>query len=154
MRRIPDVREQAGTPALWGLGQRPRSDLGRVAVRCILSLLSLLLAPRLFAADAADPADHRNDPPESPGVVEVSFAASPGTLYRLCESRDLATWKVRQTRVAAEEVLRFAIPTDEPVSAFFRVEVIPIRPLESHGVDRTGRVHHGQSSGRGGTLFG
>ena len=130
MKLIPDVREQAGTPAPGGLGQRSRSDLGRLGVCCILSLLSLLLAPRLFAADESIRLTIERIT-GSAGVTEVSFAASLGTLYRLCESRDLVTWKVRQTRVAVEEVLRFAIPTDEPVSAFFHLEIIPIRPLET-----------------------
>ncbi len=103
--------------------------LGPGAASCILCLLSVLPAARSSAGEPVPLNIKRT--PGPPELVEVSFAASPGTLYRLYQSRNLATWKVRQTRVAAQEVLRFAIPADEPVSAFFHVEVVPIRPLES-----------------------
>jgi formylglycine-generating enzyme required for sulfatase activity len=130
MRLIPDVGEHVGTPALVGLGRRPRADHGQVTVRCIPILLSLFLAPRLFAADAPIRLTIERSS-GSAGVAEISCAASRGTLYRLYESRDLAAWKVRQTRVAAEEVMHLAIPTDEAVGVFFRLEIIPIRPLET-----------------------
>jgi formylglycine-generating enzyme required for sulfatase activity len=128
MRLIPDDREQAGAIVPGRLGHGLGFDRGPVAVCCVLSFLGLLLAPALFAADGPIVLNI-NRTTGSNGVAEVSVITSPGTLYRLNESRDLATWKTRQTRFAVGEVLRFALPTDGSASAFFHLEIIPIHPL-------------------------
>jgi formylglycine-generating enzyme required for sulfatase activity len=78
-------------------------------------------APRLSIERSAD----------SSGTVHMSFAAAPGTVYRLQESRDLSIWQVRRTGVAAAEGVSIAIPTAEAASSFFRVTLIPIQPLAS-----------------------
>jgi formylglycine-generating enzyme required for sulfatase activity len=67
---------------------------------------------------------------QSNHVAVVSFAATPGTLCRLYASQDLAVWQLRQSTVASAEAASFALPTAAGVSAFFRVAVMPVRPLE------------------------
>ncbi len=130
MRGTSDLEEPGGTPVQGGLRQWSWCALRPTAARRVLSLLSLpLAAPCLLAGEPVRL--NIETITGSTGVVQVSFAAATGTLYRLCQSRDLANWKVRQTRPAAEEVLRFTLPMDEPVNVFFQVEVVPIRPLET-----------------------
>ncbi|MBI4662564.1 MAG: formylglycine-generating enzyme family protein [Verrucomicrobia bacterium] len=67
---------------------------------------------------------------ESSGAVEVNFAVSPGVIFRLYESRQLPNWRLWRTGVASTEVLRFPILADGAASAYFRLEIIPLRPLE------------------------
>lgn len=125
MRRTSDVRLAAGTSAPRDLTQRLRRAFAPVALRCIL--LSLPVVPGLAAA--ADPIRLNLETSSTPGVVRLSFATSPGTVYRVCQSRDMATWISRQTRPATGETMSISIPMDEPVQAFFQVETVPIQPL-------------------------
>ena len=129
MTPIPYVPEGAGTRGLLRLWIRRRSDRGTVAVRCVLLLLSLLSGTRI-SADEAPIRLAIEWSAGTEGVAEVSFAASPGTFYRLSESRELRLWTIRQTGVAAVDAVKLAIGTAETSSAFFRVEIIPVRPLE------------------------
>lgn len=91
-------------------------------------LISLLLGP---FAGAEQPfgleIELRNGPA---GVAELSFTTSAGTLCRLCESPDLATWHIRQSVLASGTSARFAIPTGEAERGFFRVELITHQPLD------------------------
>lgn len=130
MRCILDPRDLGATPAPCADGRRLGSLVRAVALPFTVSLFSLLLGPPCLGAAEATQLNIRATT-AAPGVVEVSCAASPGTLYRLCRSRDLANWKIHQTQLASDEVLRFAIPRDDPLNAFFRVEVVPICPLQS-----------------------
>lgn len=125
---VPQSTPSTGTRDLPGLGRRPRSDRSTIPIRWALVLLSLLPGARISAGEAPIRlAIERGAGAE--GGAKLSFTAAPGTCYRLTESRDLRLWTVRQTGVAAVDGVKLALRAAETSRGFFRVEILPVRPL-------------------------
>ena len=100
---------------------------------CFLSRLALLLLLTATCILGADPPirlsiEHST---ETASTLEIRFAATPGKLYRIYESWNWEDWNPRQTITASadDSTLSFAIPTDEAITLFFRVEALAFEPL-------------------------
>jgi formylglycine-generating enzyme required for sulfatase activity len=64
-------------------------------------------------------------------TVELNFRVSAGTYYRLQGSPELLAWKTKQTGVACTELVKLGIEVSATSSVFYRLQIIPVEPLES-----------------------
>lgn len=65
-------------------------------------------------------------------LAEISMQGEPGGLYHLLKSFDLSNWKIDQTASpeSGEATVRFSIQMNASPHAFYRIESMPLQPLD------------------------